>query len=489
MMKQILLHCFLFVFFQEVVQASISNDVPPLLPNAGWVDRIEAYGCSARTFRAFQPQSHADLLEALMLFADAQCEGPEWLLAEREILGRSYLQSEARAFALIAKDKPLSLLGIAAQVDPFQSLREGRGIFGGPSVYGELNFNSQLIQGREWGIAVSATPGFVLAHENSSHLLGKFYFQEGAIKAGYRRTELVFGRIPERFGEAKNGNLIFSGAHRPINMLKFAVRPHWIKPLSFLGPVAFQTWIGSDGSEESYKNARLWAIQLGMRPFTFFEWGFLNLMQFGGVGAPALDFADYFAMLGGSQDAQLRQKRHQSYATHVAFWGPKQNFKLYNQLFVGSLGRLNEWFSRDISWLIGLWFPKLGAGDARLEVVSTRAGAYSDSRWTQGWAHAGSPLGHPLGNSALGIYLDFSLPLISNWRSQWGVSYESRNRDKLKGLETETRWSSSVSAIKRFEMIELDLQVKAQRIENRDYLIHEPEVEAGAFAFLRYSFL
>ncbi|NBX82222.1 hypothetical protein EBQ90_03925 [bacterium] len=96
-------------------EATISNDVPPLLPNAEWVERIEAYGCSARTFRAFQPQSHADLLEALMVYADADCKGPDWLLDEREILGRSYLQSEARAFALLSSNSPLVLLGQSAQ--------------------------------------------------------------------------------------------------------------------------------------------------------------------------------------------------------------------------------------------------------------------------------------------------------------------------------------------------------------------------------------
>jgi hypothetical protein len=489
MKRQILLQCFLWLFCQYEARATISNDVPPILPNAGWVDRIEAYGCSARTFRAFQPQSHGDLLEALMVYADADCAGPEWLLSEREILGRSYLQSEARAFALIANDRPLSLLGLAAQVDPFQSIREGRRAFSGSSIYGELNLNTQLVQGQEWGVVVSATPGFVMAYENSSSMSGDFYFQEGYLKAGYRRTELVFGRVPERFGEAKNGNLILSGAHRPINMLKLAVRPHWIKPVSFFGPVAFQTWVGNDGSEVGRKEARLWAVQLGMRPFTFFEWGFLNLMQFGGIGSPGLDFGDYFSMLGGSQDPLLKEKRHQSYATHMAFWGPKQTVKIYNQLFFGSLGRLEEWFSRDVSWLIGIWFPKLGKGDARLEMVNTQNSAYSDSRWTQGWSNSESPLGHPLGNSAQGIYLDFSLPQLENWRPQIGFSFESRNRDKLLGLENEIRWSSSLTAIKRFQIMELNLQIKAQRIENRNYLKHEPELEAGAFAFLRYSFL
>jgi hypothetical protein len=122
-------------------------------------------------------------------------------------------------------------------------------------------------------------------------------------------------------------------------------------------------------------------------------------------------------------------------------------------------------------------------------MVNTQNSAYSDSRWTQGWSNSESPLGHPLGNSAQGIYLDFSLPQLENWRPQIGFSFESRNRDKLLGLENEIRWSSSLTAIKRFQIMELNLQIKAQRIENRNYLKHEPELEAGAFAFLRYSFL
>ena len=224
------LRCFLILSAMEFsAEATISNYVPPLLPNAEWVERIEAYGCSARTFRAFQPQSHADLLEALMVYADADCQGPEWLLDEREILGRSYLQSEARAFALLSSNSPLVLLGQSAQIDPLFSMREGRRLFSGPQIYGELNLNSQMVTGGEWGVALSLTPGFALAHQNRSDMVGKFYFQEGYIKAGYRRTELVVGRVSERFGEAENGNLILSGAHQPLDMIKFAVRPHLFK--------------------------------------------------------------------------------------------------------------------------------------------------------------------------------------------------------------------------------------------------------------------
>ena len=485
------LRCFLLLSTMEFsAEATISNYVPPLLPNAEWVERIEAYGCSARTFRAFQPQSHADLLEALMVYADADCQGPEWLLDEREILGRSYLQSEARAFALLSSNSPLVLLGQSAQIDPLFSMREGRRLFSGPQIYGELNLNSQMVTGGEWGLALSVTPGFALAHQNRSDMVGKFYFQDGYIKGGYRRTELVVGRVSERFGEAENGNLILSGAHQPLDMIKFAVRPHWIRPLSFLGPITFQTWLASDNSAIGRKEAQLWGFQLGMRPLTFFEWGFLNLMQFGGHGSPSLDFGDYLAMLAGSQNEELKLKRHQSYALHLGFWGPRQQVKVYHQLLFNSLGRLENWFSEDISWLVGIWLPKLGEGDLRLEWVRTQPSAYSDGRWTQGWSVGGTPLGHPIGNDGQALYLDWGLFTVKKWRPELGLSYEIRNQSgRLNGLKSETRWGIALSGSKRFQAIELDLQVKAQRIVQRNYLASPAEWEAGAFTFLRYSFL
>lgn len=470
-------------------RAVISNYVPPILPNTDWVDRIEAYGCSLRTFRAFQPQSHADLLEAMMPFAEAECAGPEWLLQEREILGRSFLQSEARVFGLFARDVPIALLGQQAVLDPFFPLREGRRAFGGSSIYGELNLNSQLVSGRSWGVAASATPGFVLGHENSNRIAADLYFQEGYVKAGVGRAELVFGRISQRFGEAKNGNLLLGGASKPLDLLKVAIRPHWVKPLSFLGPIALETWVSNDGSKLGRENARLWGFQFGMRPFTFFEWGFLNLMHFGGTGAPSLEFSDYLAMLWASNHPEIRSKRHQSFATHLAFWGPQQKVKLYNQLLFGNLGRLENWFSRDVSWLVGLWFPKVGDGEIRLEWVRTQNTAYSHSQWVQGWSYEGGPLGHPLGNAGQGIYLDFSLPLLNRWRPEVGLSFEKRNDQELFNSESETRMSASLGAMKRIENIEWDLQLKLQRIQNREYRIREVEWQGGFFSYLRYSFL
>lgn len=478
-----------FFFGLSPCFSSISNDVPPLLKNTEWVDRIEAFGCSARTFRAFQPQSHGDLLEALMVYADADCAGPSWLLEERQILGRSYLQSEARVFALLANDAPLRLIGQTASVDPFQSLREGRTAFSGSSLYGELNLNSQGVTGSDWGWAFSLTPGLVFAHENANRIIGKIYLQDGYFKAGYRRAELVLGRISERFGEAKHGNLILSSASKPIDLIKFAVRPHWIKPLSFLGPATFQTWLGSDENTSGRKDSRLWGIQFGMRPLTFLELGFLNLMQFGGTGAPSLNFSDYFNLLIGSQSPEIRQKRHQSYGTHLALWGPGQEFKIYNQLFFGRLGRVEDWFSADVSWLVGIWFPKWENWELRLEWARTQSNAYSDSQWTQGWTNAGSPLGHPLGNAGQGFYLDLGLPSVSKWRPEIELAYEQRNRHRLEGLETETRLGLAAGTTRRWLATELNLQLKIQRVENLNYLIRDPEWEGGAYAFLRYSFL
>ncbi|NDD04808.1 MAG: hypothetical protein EB078_07870, partial [Proteobacteria bacterium] len=414
--------------------------------------------------------------------------GPEWLLQERQILGRSYLQSEARAFALLAKDAPLNLLGMSATVDPFQSLREGRRAFAGSSLYGELNLNSQMVTGGDWGVSLSVTPGLVFAHENSSRIVGKIYLQEGYGKIGYRRTELVVGRIAQRFGDAKHGNLILSSAAKPLDMIKLSVRPHWIKPIDFLGPTAFQTWIGVDSSVTGKKNAKLWGIQWGARPFTFVEFAVMNLMHFGGEGAPSLDVSDYLKMLVGSQSSDLQTKRQQHWGTLLGVWGPGQTFKLYNHLFWETLGRAENWFSQDISWLFGIWFPKFGEGDLRFEWVRTQNDAYSNAIWSQGLTNAGSPLGHPLGNSGQGFYLDLSLSPIEQWRPELELAFEQRNRDHFEGAETESRLGLTLGTTRRWINTELNAQLKVQRIENRFYSAGEPVFEVGAYSFLRYSF-
>lgn len=215
----------------------------------------------------------------------------------------------------------------------------------------------------------------------------------------------------------------------------------------------------------------------------------MNLMHFGGEGAPSLDLSDYFKMLIASGDSDLDIRRHQSFTTHLGIWGPQQKVKLYQQFLFGKLGRLSDWFNEDISWLVGLWFPKIGAGDLRLEWVNTRNTAYSNQHFTQGWTHDQSPLGHPLGNGGQGLYADFSLPLIENWRPHIGLSFEERNRDQLFNLLNETRLGISLGVIKRVRAIEWNLEAKAQHIRNADYQDKPPLWEAGGFLSMRYSFL
>lgn len=489
MTQKYILHCAFIFFFATQVIAKISNDVPPILPHVNWVDRIESHGCAFFTFRAFQPQSHGDLLEALTPFAEMDCLGPDWLLLERQLLGRPQLQSEVRVFSLLGQYESLSLLGQSARIDPLQSLREGRPVTQGPQIYTELNLNSQLVSRSEWGLAMSITPGWLLTYEDLERVLGKVYLQEGYIKGGYRRTEIIFGRLSERFGEAKYGNLLLSGAQKPLNVLKFSVRPHWIEPLSFMGPMTFQTWVGTDQSKTGRKDATLWALQWGARPFTFLEFGILNLMQFGGAGSSSLDFSDYLKMLIASSDPDLEDRRHQSFATHLGVWGPQQKVKLYQQFLFGKLRRPSQWFSEDVSWLVGLWFPKIGAGDLRFEWVNTRNTAYSHPIYTQGWSHDQTPLGHPIGNGGQAIYADVSLPLIENWRPQVGISFEERNRDQLFNVSNETRWGGALSAIRRVRAFEWDLELKGQHVRNKNYESNEERWEVGGFVSFRYSFL
>jgi hypothetical protein len=471
-------------------QAKISANTPSYLPSYEDLDRLEAYGCAYPTYRALTPQASYDLHTAFVADSEEKpCQAPEWLLQERLFDARYPQPNELRIESVWLHNDLTPLLGTEALVTPLFPLRENRTTFNGPNLYTELTANTEVSLG-EFGLALSATPGWLGALDDYRHFDGRFYLHEGYVKAGYRWAELTFGRMALRFGETAHGSLLLSAATQPIDLISFAIRPHLLGSfLDYLGPFTFETFLTPPATSAFVDNARLWGVEMGIRPFSWFELSLLELYQFGGDGVPGLDLGEFLRMLPYGGGSDLNARRNRNLGVDLAFWLPGHSAKLYSQLMFDNLDAVSNWLDRDMSVLTGLWLPRLGSWDLRLEYVHTVPDAYLSALYKQGFTYDSSILGHPLGPDAQGVYLDAGLPAWALWRPTVGILYEQRGIHLSGQVSPESRYGFTAGAKKRWSAVEFDLQLAYHLIKNPLYEADAATPSAfAAFASWRYTF-
>lgn len=487
MTKRILCLCASIFFGSPFAGAEISPYVPPFSGAYETVERLEALGCAFPTLRILGPQSFLEMKSAVDWDPQTtQCKAPSWLLDERELLMRGALPVEFRSDGYGAFDDRVALPGISASVVPMFPLRENRPVFTGINVSNEA-FLSGRAGGNELGYAGAITPGFYGGYDSTSgHLLGRFYIQEMYLKLGYGFSEFTFGRYARRFGDARHGNLLFSGATAPLDTLEYTLRPLVLPgAMSALGPISLRTWLGNQGNDTNVAGTRLWGIELGVRPFHWWELGVIELFQFGGVGAPALGLGEILSMsaFGGG----LADRRHASVGIATSFWGPAHRAKLYGQVL---WNRIGDTVDAPFSYQAGLWFPSLGGFDARFEYVKTARAAYQHSFWTQGLSYAGSTMGHPIGPDGEGLYADFGLPPIATWwRAEVGALMETRGQSYTGTQTPESRMGGSVSFGRRWGLADLQVKIAFHHITGAQYVPGAGIESIGAGAVFRYTFL
>lgn len=471
------------LFWGISLKAVISTHVPVDAPTYDDIDILEAYQCAQATYRGLRPQSHDDLRSALALFENQKekCEAPEWLLAEREILISPLLPAQFSVGVGLRNEESISLPGLDAEVTPNFPMRHGRPDFFGPNLWGEASVSGAV--GQNFGLALSATPGGVVALEDSATFQGKAYLQEWNVKLGVGRWEVSAGRTALQVGGPKHGALLLSQGTKPLKLWKMALRPSF--PLdgssAFLGPFALETWFADAGdSAIGISGSKFWAIGLGARPFSFFEFSLLQLYQWGGVGAPTLNAKEILSMLYYSSDPELETKRQRQLLLDVAFWAPRHWVKGYGQILFGPLR-----FSEETGYLAGLWFPRLGGWEARIEYVTLGRLAYTHPVWTQGMSYEMTPLGHPIGPGGQAIYVDLGFPVWDGTRTALGAFYEARGEHRIEPAEF--RVGGTVGLAKRWERLSLLFSGRYASIQNLFYQNGEKKQAFSFWATMIYS--
>jgi hypothetical protein len=332
---------------------------------------------------------------------------------------------------------------------------------------------------------LGVTPGFFAGYDTNGKILGRFYVLEGYAKIAYGFSEFTLGRLARRFGEAHHGSLLYSGASAPLDAMEYALRP--IVPggaFSFLGPVSLRTWLGSQGgSDIAVPGTWLWGVEWGLRPFHWWELAFAELIQFGGTGSPDLSVGDYMAFpFSGGTPSQ----RHLSFAVNSAFWLPHHWAKVYGQVL---LNRISDPAIAPVSFLVGAWAPRIGRADVRLEYVRTAQGAYQHPFWTQGLTYRGSPLGHPLGADAEGLYVDVGLPpLFTWWHGEIGLLLEARGLSLAGAQGPEKRYGVSLVGGRRWGYSDIEARLVYHQAHNWQFSPGAISDIFGGGLVYRYSF-
>ncbi len=459
---------------------------PNVDPGHSWyeaIDKLEAYGCAYPTFRLIRSQTYEDLRSAVYVQdAEELCKAPEWLLAERARLFAPAYTNAASAGVFLQQNDRLALKGLEAAVTPLFPLRQGRPDFDGVNL--NLEFRAVAQAGREdhIGYALGATPGFLGAVENYSNPFGRFYLQDWFVKLGYGWAEIAAGRLPREFGDARHGNLLLSQAAKPINSVELTIRPHILgSPLSVLGPFSLKLFAGNLDRSTFVDGARLAGLALGFRPAPWLELAWMELYQFGGVGVPSVEPTDLLKMLVYLGDPALEVKRSRQSVFQISLREAKSHTKIYVQAHLD--GR-----SGQVSGITGLYFPKLGNADLRLEAAYTAPEAYGHPTYPQGLVYEGLPLGHPLGPDALGGYVDVGFPLLRSWRGEIQGFLESRNRHPGAGTVAEERLGGGILLKRHWPATTFVLEARAASITGAGYIPNELNQVVSTRAILSYSF-
>ncbi len=474
-----------------LVGTAVHAQVTPFVPSGTaayhHLEKLEALGCAYPTFRVLGPQSFSDLRAAVDWDSqNTSCAAPEWLLDERQLLLRPSPAAELSSVGFGAADDFIPLNGISARLWPMFPAREGRPSFNGLNLANEL-FIAASSGNADWGYAVAVTPGFFVGYDVDTSLNARFYLQEFQLKLGYGFAELTYGRYGRRFGNTRHGSVLFSAASAPVEVIEFGLRPIVLGGvLSHLGPVSFRTYLGGQGTSAYVPETRLWGVELGLRPFRWWEIGFTELFQFGGSGAPSLSVGETLQMALGGGGTGLANRRNALVALHMGFWAPNHAAKLYGQILWDRVGDGNGGGSAGMA---GLWFPKVGRWDFRLELARTGRQTYTHPIWKQGLTVRNSPLGHPLGPDAQGIYFDVGIPPIATWwHSEVGLLYEARSMNPPPGQATETRYGVFLSTGRRWGLSDLGITLAYHQVHGTQYLPGQIADVFGIGGQFRYTF-
>lgn len=342
------------------------------------------------------------------------------------------LDSEARAI------HSNGLGSVDAVVSPLTAYEEGRRYPDGHQI---------AVETESWLKASSyfsmyLRPRFQLDVTHGGDVSLKPFVQQLYVKFAVPHFELEVGRDSLEWGQGEFGGVLLSNNARPLDLIKISnpspSRLPWV--FKYLGHWRYTFFVANLGPEREFTYSYLTGIKLSLKPVSFFELGFSQILALGGNGAPGPltvgnIFTEFFGERVGDPKA-LNLTNRQVGLDFRLFLPFLRNAQVYLDIGLeDSDGESKAYIFADLAnYHAGIYIPRLdydGRMSLRFEYLHASPHFYRHGSFSTGMALNKKLLGDELGPDADGIYATFAYDYSPNLWFSFGTQYELRDGDQL----------------------------------------------------------
>ena len=415
---------------------------------------------------------------------------------------------EAQYTFLDGESRPIPNNGfgsVNAVIEPLTAYQEGRHYPDGHQW--SLETEHSLRATRYFSFYVRPRLEFDVTHGGDAD--ADLFVQQLYAKFAVPHFELEVGRDSIEWGQGEQGGILLSNNARPLDMIKISNPSPTILPwlFKYLGPFRYTFFVANLGPEREFPHSFLTGLKLSIKPVSFFEMGFSQLMVFGGDGAPGPlsvgnVVGEFFGRRGGGVDIINLTNRETGF-----------DFRFFLPMLRNAQVYLDVQFEDDSSDRIfmltelatyhaGIYLPRLGdSGDTslRLEYRHGSPYFYKHSQFVTGMALNGRLLGDELGPHADGAYVTFSHEPSENLWLSYSFRFERRDGDFVTEVKdpkrrvvtvtpqpAESRIGLSVKGIYNFKKpIALTLEFGYERIDSFNFSADDRNAFLGSVS-VRY---
>ncbi len=327
---------------------------------------------------------------------------------------------------------------INAVVSPLTAYEEGRRYPDGHQLAVETE--SWLRASRFFSMYLR--PRFQLSVTHGGDASLRPYVQQLYAKFAVPHFELEVGRDSIEWGQGEFGGVLLSNNARPLDLIKISNPSPSQLPWVFkhLGHWRYTFFVANMGPEREFPYAYLTGIKISLKPASFFEIGFSQLMLLGGDGSPGSYSAggvirEFF---GGRSSGRNRTNRQAGF--DMRFFLPfLRNTQIYLDIqfeddYYTSLEKLKFQFGHLASYHTGIYFPRLdydGRMSLRLEYLHGSPYFYRHAPYVTGMALNGKILGNEVGPDSDAAYVTFSYDYSRDLWFSFLLKYELRDGDDI----------------------------------------------------------
>jgi hypothetical protein len=288
---------------------------------------------------------------------------------------------------------------------------------------------------------VPASPATILRRINRPTFLDAYIAVN--VSEGW---QLSFGKQTLSWGPGPGGSFLWSDNVEPIPMLRFTSQARLPGPLSILGPVRVDSFIGRLEGHTYLRNPYVYGNKINFKPLPNLELGFGRTVTIGGKGGDPLTAKNFFLSFFGQKSSQLDSVPGDSNTSFDwTFYVPKTRNYL---AFYG------DWYADDDfvpfqnppknPFRPGIYltrFPGLAKLDFHMEAASTESSwfpnhgtlNYWNYKYRDGYTSNGNLIGNSVGRMGRSIQCWFNYWVSPRQLLQFTYKHNTVSRDFVPG--------------------------------------------------------